>query len=98
MRSLPSEFETSGRVTASTSNIYVYDLGLDYYTKLPDRLSAVTGDQVQVMAQKYVVPERLIVVAVGDRERIAAPLQRLKLGPMEIRDEDGKELATQGTR
>ena len=43
VRSLPAEFETSGGVTASTANIYVYDLGLDYYTKLPARLSAVDG-------------------------------------------------------
>jgi zinc protease len=99
VRSLPSQFETSGRVAASTSNIYVYDLGLDYYTKLPDRLSAVTPEQVQAMAQKYVVPERLVVVAVGDRERIAAPLQGLDLGRMEIRDEDGQVVAApRGTR
>ena len=42
VRSLPAEFETSGGVTASTANIYIYDLGLDYYTKLPG--AAVGGD------------------------------------------------------
>ena len=44
VRSLPAQFETSSSVTASTANIYIYDLGLDYYTKLPARLSAVTAD------------------------------------------------------
>ena len=56
VRSLPAEFETSGRVTNSTSNIYLYDLGLDYYTKLPARLSAITTDQVKSAAEKYIVP------------------------------------------
>jgi zinc protease len=76
-------------VTASTSNIYVYDLGLDYYTKLPARLSAVTADDVKAAAEKYVVPEKLIVVAVGDRGRIAPELQKLNLGPVETRGADG---------
>ena len=47
VRSLPAEFETSARVTSSTANIYIYDLGLDYYTKAPARLSAVTAEQVK---------------------------------------------------
>jgi zinc protease len=99
VRSLPSQFETSGRVTASTSNIYIYDLGLDYYTKVPARLSAITAEQVQEMARKYVVPEKLIVVAVGDRARIAGPLQALKLGRMELRDVDGIVIGpARGTR
>jgi zinc protease len=89
VRSLPADFETSGRVTASTANIYVYDLGVDYYTKLPARLSAVTSDQIKTVAQKYIVPEKLIVVAVGDRGKIAGELQKLNLGAMEVRNADG---------
>ena len=67
VRSLPAQFETSGRVTDSTSNIYLYDLGLDYYTKLPGRLSAITTEQVKSAAEQYIVPEKLLVIAVGDR-------------------------------
>jgi zinc protease len=87
VRSLPSEFETSARVTASTANIYVYDLGLDYYTRLPERFAAVTAADVRSAAEKHVVPEKLIVVAVGDRAKIAGALG--KLGRIEIRGADG---------
>lgn len=90
VRSLPAQFETSGRVTASTSNIYVYDLGLDYYSKLPARLAAVTSDEVKAVAEKYLAPEKLSVIAVGDRSKIAAELQNLKLGAVEARDADGR--------
>jgi predicted Zn-dependent peptidase len=89
VRSLPAQFETSSSVTASTANIYTYDLGLDYYTKLPGRMSAVTADDVKVAAEKYVVPEKLLIVAVGDRARIAPELQKLNLGPVETRGADG---------
>jgi zinc protease len=89
VRSLPSQFETSGGVTASTTNIYVYELGLDYYTKLPARLMAITADHVKAAAEKYVVPEKMIVVAVGDRAKIGPSLTALKLGTLELRNADG---------
>ena len=89
VRSLPSEFETSARMTSSTANIYIYDLGLDYYTKTPARLSAVTAEQVKAAAEKYLVPGKLIVVAVGDRAKIGAELAKLNLGAVEVRSADG---------
>ena len=89
VRGLPQQFETSSSVTASTSNIYIYDLGLDYYTKLPARLTAVDAAQVKAAAEKYVVPDKLLVIAVGDRARIAGELQKLNLGAMEMRGADG---------
>jgi zinc protease len=89
VRSLPADFETSGRVSASTANIFVYDLGLDYYTKLGPRFEAVTGAQVLAAARKYLAPEKMIVVAVGDRARIGGELQKLNLGAVEARNADG---------
>jgi zinc protease len=94
VRSLPAQFETSSSVTASTANIYIYDLGLDYYTKLPGRMSAVTADDVKAAAEKYVVPEKLLIVAVGDRAKIAPELQKLNLGPVETRGADGMPVTT----
>jgi zinc protease len=89
VRSLPSEFETSSRVTSSTANLFIYDLGLDYYTKFPARLARVTADDVRSVAQKYVVPDRLLVVAAGDRTKIEPELSKLNLGPVEVRTPEG---------
>ena len=97
VRSLPSEFETSARVTASTATMYIYDLGLDYYTKSPARLLAVTAAQVKAVAERYLVPDKLVVVAVGDRARIGAELTKLGLGAAEVRTADGA-LTTAGAR
>ena len=80
VRSLPSDFQTSSNVTASTANIYVFDLGLDYFSKYPARLSAVTIEQAKAAAEKYLVPEKMVVVAVGDRAKIQPTLQKLNLG------------------
>ena len=88
VRSLPSAFQTGEDVTASTANIYLYDLGLDYFSKYSSRLSAVTAEQTKAAAEKYLTPEKLVVVAVGDRAKIAAPLQKLNLGAVEVRNAD----------
>jgi zinc protease len=93
VRGLPSQFETSSSVTNSTANIFIHDLGLDYYTKLPARLSAVDAAQVKAAAEKYVVPDKLLVIAVGDRSRIAPALQKLNLGAVEVRGADGMPIA-----
>jgi zinc protease len=89
VRSLPSDFQTSSNVTASTANIYVFDLGLDYFSKYPARLSAVTIEQAKAAAEKYLVPEKMVVVAVGDRAKIQPTLLKLNLGAAELRNADG---------
>jgi zinc protease len=90
IRSMPSDFQTSEDVTASTSAIYLYDLGLDYFGKYRARVAAVTADQAQAAAVKYLAPEKLVIVAVGDRSKIGGALQALKLGAMEVRDADAR--------
>jgi zinc protease len=90
INSLPGNFETTSDAVGNFSNVYVYDLGLDYYTRYPEQVNAVTAAQALEMAKKYLGSDRLIVVAVGDRARIEGPLRRLNLGAIEIRDTDGK--------
>jgi zinc protease len=93
VRALPSDFETSAGTAGSLANLYVYDLGLDYYTKLPAQVSAVTADVALAAARKYLVPDRMIVVAVGDRAKIEPGLRKLNLGTVETRRADGSIVA-----
>jgi zinc protease len=88
IRSMPSDFQTSDDVTATTASIYVYDLGLDYFSQYRSRLTAVTTAQAKAAAEKYLVPEKLVVVAVGDRSKINTQLEALKLGSLEVRNAD----------
>jgi len=89
VRSLPGRFETTAQTVASFSNVFLYDLGIDYYSRLPALLSEVSSQGVQAVARKYLVPEKMIVVAVGDRSRIEPELKKLGLGMVEVRDADG---------
>jgi zinc protease len=88
VRSMAANFETSGDMNATTANTYIYDLGIDYYSKLAARMSAVTTEQVRGVAQKYVVPEKLVVVAVGDKAKVGPALAKLNLGTTETWNAD----------
>jgi zinc protease len=91
--SIPAAFETSLNSVNSFSNIFVYDLGLDYYTTYAQRVNAVTAAQALDVARRYVLPDRLVVIAVGDRSAIEADLRKLDLGPVEIRDAEGRPVS-----
>jgi zinc protease len=89
MLSLPGRFETSAQAAGSFSELFVYDLGLDYYSKYVERVTRIDAAAAHAAASKHLVPEQLIVVAVGDRQKIEPDLLKLNLGPVEYRDAEG---------
>jgi zinc protease len=88
--SLPSAFESSANAVNNFSNVFTYDLGLDYYSKYAAQVNAVTIEQTSAVARKYLVPDKMVVIAVGDRSKIEMPLRELGLGQVEIWDAEGK--------
>jgi len=88
-RSLPGIFETDNGEAGALSEIFVYNLARDYFSKLPEQLNAVTAEDAEAVAKKYLHPEQLILVCVGDRAKIEPELLKLDLGAIEIRDADG---------
>ena len=92
-QSLPGDFETSTRTAGAFATLYIYDLGLDYFTHVAERVNAVTAAQALAAAQKYLVPDRMVVVAVGDRAKIEPELRKLNIGPVEVLTADGKPVS-----
>jgi zinc protease len=88
-RSLPGMFETTPESASSIGQLFVHDLPLNYYHDLPEQIQSVTDTQVQEAAQKYLKPMETVIVAVGDRSKIEPELEKLNLGPIEIRDPSG---------
>ena len=91
-RSLAGRFETTDQTVLSISDSFIYDLPLDFYNTLPARIDAVTASDVQRVAEKYLKPDAMVIVAVGDRSKIEPELQKLNLGAIERRDLDGKPI------
>jgi zinc protease len=88
-QSLPGDFETSARAAGTFAAVYLYDLGADYFSRYVERVNAVDGDSALAAARRYLVPERMVVVAVGDRAKIEPDLRKLGLGRVEIFDSRG---------
>jgi len=82
--SLAGDFETTGDITGSEGGLFVYGLPLDYYRELPAQIDAVTAADVRSSATKYLNPDFLVVVAVGDRVRIEPEMEKLGLGPVQV--------------
>jgi zinc protease len=87
IRSLPGKFESARAVNGELANLWLFGLPLDYFTKLPAQIEAVTSAAAQSAAEKYVHPENLLLIAVGDKAKIEAGLKDLKLGPVEAGSE-----------
>ncbi len=69
-----------------------YNLPADYWDSYAAKIIAVTADDVQRVARKYLDPQTMQLVAVGDASKIKTALE--KYGPVEIYDSDGRLAAT----
>ncbi len=86
---LPALFETNDRIVGSLSTLFTHGLPLNYYSNLAEQISVVDAQAVQDVAKKYLVPDKFVVVAVGDRSKIGDVLQKELGTTAEIRDPDG---------
>jgi zinc protease len=65
-----------------------YNFPEDYWDKYPAQIVAITADDVQRVAKKYIDPATMQVVAVGDAGKIKTVLE--KYGPVELVDPSGR--------
>ena len=61
----PLRIASNGKIVQYLSLIGFYDLPLDYLDRLPERVSAVTVEQIRDAFRRRVHPDRLAVVMVG---------------------------------
>jgi predicted Zn-dependent peptidase len=61
----------------------------DTFTTFVERVRRVTADDVAKAAARYIQPDKMAVVVVGDREVSERPIRTLKLGPLSVISVDG---------
>ena len=81
---LNGQFETFGSLLSGVSGIVSFDRGDDYLNAVPQKYNAVTIDQVNAAAQKYLDPETWTWFVVGDLSKIEEDIRNLGLGEVEI--------------
>lgn len=69
----------------------IYGLPDDYWETYPAKIQLVSADDVQRVARKYLNPDHMQLVAVGDGRKIRAALE--KYGSVEVYDGNGNSAA-----
>lgn len=92
IQSLPGRFASVGGVSGAVSEIYTQDLPENYYQNFVTQINAVTKEQVLDAARKYLDPDHLAIVIVGDRAKIEGPLAATKIAPIVLLDANGDPL------
>ena len=62
---LPLSLESNHGVASALLNLERFQLGLDYYQRYPDLVQSVTPQQILEVAQRYLEPEKLVIVSSG---------------------------------
>lgn len=96
----PGNFQTSGQIAGELSELVTYGLPDTYFNTYVNDILAVSKAQVQAAAQKYIDPEKVAIIVVGDRQKIEAGIRALNLGQVNlltIEEVLGKVPALEGT-
>ncbi len=67
--SFPLRMDTSGKIAGMLTSIEIYNLGLDYPDKYPSLINQVTREDIQRVAKKYLHPDSMAIVVVGNQEK-----------------------------
>lgn len=93
-RSIAARFALSLEQPATVLSLALlrkqYGFPADYWDTYPNKILAVTADDVQRVARKYLDPDAMQLVAVGDAGKIKSVLE--KYGRVELFDSDGRAL------
>jgi predicted Zn-dependent peptidase len=68
----------------------IYGFPADYWDTYPVKVMAVTAEDIERVARKYINPENVQIVAVGDVSKIKPVFE--KYGSVEVYDTEGKRL------
>jgi zinc protease len=80
LKSKARSFETLAAKTRLLQNISTYDWPYDYIKEQDAIIGAMTVERIQDLAAKYIQPERMIYLVVGDAETQFERLKELGLG------------------
>ena len=86
---LPGSFETVQQLSGAYGNIVQYNLPENYYNTFTEKVLAVTPAEANETAKKYIQPQHLIWLVVGDMSKVEAGIRELNVGEVHKIDSDG---------
>jgi predicted Zn-dependent peptidase len=83
-RGYPRNFETADQIARAVAQLALHGLPDDYFDRFVAGVRRVTADEVVDAATRYLPPDVLHAVIVGDRERVGGSLATVGLGEPEL--------------
>ena len=78
IRRFPAGFETVDQISSQLGNVVVYNLPETYFNDYITRINAVTLEDVNRVANKFITPDKMAIVIVGDRKVIEPELKKIE--------------------
>jgi zinc protease len=78
IRRFPAGFETVGQISGQLSNLVVYGLPDSYFNEYIAKINAVSVTDVNRVANKYLTPDKMAILIVGDRKAIEPKLKEIE--------------------
>jgi len=80
--------ENTGRTATRVQDIDLYNLPADFYKHYAKRMASTTSEQVLDLAKKYLHPDHLSIIVVGEAKQIKTELETF--GKVQVYDTDIK--------
>ncbi len=79
IRGMPQGFETNGQIANQLGALVTYDLPDSYFNDFFSKINAVTLEDINRVANKYLTPDKMAIVIVGDRSVIEPRLREIEV-------------------
>jgi zinc protease len=86
---LPGSFETVQQLAGAYGQIIQYGLPEDYFNTFTQKAMSLTPEEANAIAKKFILPDHLIWVVVGDMSKVEQGIRELSLGEVHKIDVDG---------
>ncbi len=78
IRRFPAGFETTNQIANQLANVVIYGLPDSYFNDYIAKINAVKLEDVNRVANKYLTPEKMAIVIVGDKAVIEPKLKEIE--------------------
>ncbi len=80
--SYPQNFQSVEEIALQIEELIEYDLPDNFFNEYVKNMLNVKSEEVNTAAKKYIVPEEMIVVVLGDKSKIENGIKELNLGEL----------------
>ena len=88
----PASFETNQQIAHNLTTKYLYDLPNDYFQTYLERIRDVSREQVNKSAKDHIHTDKLVILVVGDKEKLIPQLRSITSEKITELDYLGKEI------